>query len=109
MSNDDQPKGFIKRMAAMDPAYWPHILAALCPDFTDPTKATATVLQTLRDKGYKLFFWVQAQQYGTSETIPKAEISRLQSFGKVEIFSGAAEADIRAKKFKAYITNVGAV
>lgn len=49
MSNDDQLKGFIKRMAAMDPAYWPHILAALCPDFTDPTKATAAVLQALRD------------------------------------------------------------
>jgi hypothetical protein len=109
MSNDDQPEGFIKRMKAMDPADWPYILAALCPDFTDPTKATAVVLQALRDKGYKLFFWVQSQQYGTNETILKADISRLRSFGKVEVFSGAAEANLRAKKFKIFISTAGAV
>lgn len=109
MSNDDQPAGFIKRMGAMDPAYWPYILAALCPDFMNKTKATAMVLQHLKDKGYKLFFWVQSQQYGTSETILRTEISSLRTFGQVEIFSEVAEANIRAKKFKAYITNVSAV
>jgi hypothetical protein len=109
MSNDDQPEGFIKRMAAMDPVNWPYILAALCPDFTDASKATAKVLQGLKDKGYRLFFWVQVQQYGTSETIQRIDISRLRSFGQVKVFSSAAEADIRAKELKAYITTISTV
>lgn len=76
MSNDDQPEGFIKRMVAMEPNRWPYILAALCPDFDDPTKATASVLQGLCDRGYTLFFWVLAQQHRTGERISPSEISR---------------------------------
>ena len=109
MSNDDQPEGFIKRMKAMHPDSWPQILAALCPDFDDPEKDTAVVLKSLRDKGYKLFFWVLAKQYGTDRHIDKAEISRLRSFGKVEVFDGEAEANVRAKKFKAYVAAIDGV
>lgn len=106
MSNDDQPEGFIKRMKAMQPDFWPQILAALCPDFDDPEKDTAAVLQSLRDKGYKLFFWVLAKQYGTDDRIQKTEISQLRSFGKVEIYDDEAEAHVRAKKFKAYVAAI---
>lgn len=109
MSNDDQPDGFVKRMKAMHPAGWPQILAALCPDFDDPAKGTAAVLQSLRDNGYKLYFWVLGSQYGTGNRIPRTEISRLRSFGKVEIFDEIAEANVRAKKFKAYVTNVSKI
>lgn len=109
MSNDDQPEGFIKRMTTIHPDLWPHILATLCPDFDDPKKATATVLQALRDKGYELFFWVLAQQYGTGARIQSSELARLRSFGKVEVFAETAEANVRAKKFKAYVTAVGGI
>ncbi|WP_287497027.1 hypothetical protein [Pandoraea sp. CB10b_02] len=106
MSNDDQPEGFVKRMKAMHPDRWPQILAAVCPDFDDPEKDTAAVLQSLRDSGYKLYFWVLGCQYGTNNRIPSADISRLRSFGDVEIFDEIAEADVRARKFKAYIIGV---
>lgn len=106
MSNDDQPEGFVKRMKAMRPDRRPQILAALCPDFDDRKKDTAAVLQSLRDSGYKLYFWVLARQYGKNGQIHPAEISRLRSFGKVEIFDEVAEANVRARKFKAYIIGV---
>ncbi len=31
MSNDDQPKGYIKFMLSLDPALRPYLIAALCP------------------------------------------------------------------------------
>ena len=68
---------------------------------------TATVLQALRDKGYRLFFWVLHQQYGTGEVIKSSELSRLRLFGKVELFSSTAEADARSKKFKAFVASIG--
>ncbi len=68
MSNDDLPESFIKRMTSIDPRFWPYIIARLCPEFDDPSKGTATVLQTLCDKGYKLFFWALEKQYGTNSS-----------------------------------------
>lgn len=103
MSNDDLPDSFIKRMTTIHPDVWPNILAALCPDFDDPEKKTAAVLQALRDKGYMLFFWVLHKQYGTGELIKSAEISRLRTFGKVELTSEVAEANVRGKKFKTFV------
>jgi hypothetical protein len=105
MSNDDLPESFIKRMTTINPANWPNILAALCPDFDDPEKKTAVVLQALRDKGYELFFWVLHGQYGTGALIQPAELSRLRTFGKVELLSEAAEASARSKKFKAFVAS----
>ena len=105
MSNDDLPESFIKRMTTIQPTIWPNILAALCPDFDNPEKKTAEVLQSLRDNGYKLFFWVLHGQYGTDEIIKPAEVSRLRKFGKVDIFSEAAEASTRGKKFKAFVAS----
>jgi len=103
MSNDDLPESFIKRMSTIHPDQWPYIIAALCPDFEDPEKETATVLQALKDKGYKLFFWVLQKQYGVDELITAAELSRLRSYGKVELITEEAEAHVRAKKFRAFI------
>jgi hypothetical protein len=39
MSNDDVPDSFIKKMLSVDPAHWPFIIAALCPDFDDKSDA----------------------------------------------------------------------
>ena len=108
MSNDDRPKSFINRMTSVNPNKWPNILAALCPDFDDPSKKTGTVLQALQDKGYKLFFWVLQKQYGTEEVINPAEISHLRLFGQVEIFTEVAQARVRAEKFKAFVVSVAA-
>ena len=105
MSNDDLPESFIKRMSTIHPDHWPYIIAALCPDFDDPEKKTATVLQALKDNGYKLFFWVLQKQYGTDEIITAGELSQLRSYGKVELVTEAAEAGARAKKLRSYVAS----
>ena len=105
MSNDDLPESFVKRMSTIHPDHWPYIIAALCPDFEDSKKETAIVLQALKDKGYKLFFWVLQKQYGTDEIITAGQLSRLRSFGKVEVVTEVAEAGARAKMFQTYIAS----
>jgi hypothetical protein len=106
MSNDDYPKGFIKKMLSLDPAGWPYVIAALCPEFEDPRAKTQTILESLRAKGYQLFFWVMERQYGTSNVIAPGEISRLRRFGEVEVMAKTAEAEVRARKFKAFVSKV---
>ena len=104
-SNDDKPRSFIDRMKSFDPIDWPYIVAALCPDFDRPHKGTLDVLQTMRSKGYGLYFWVLEEQYGTKETIKRDEVSKLRDFGKVEIYAGQAQALTRAKHFKSFVIN----
>lgn len=106
MSNDDQPKGYIKFMLSLDPTLRPYLIAALCPQFDDPTKATDSILTSLRAKGYQLFFWVIEHQFGTDEVVTAKEIQRLRRFGKVEVFSATSEAGARAKSFKSFVKNV---
>jgi len=106
MSNDDQPKGYIEFMLSLDPALRPYLIAALCPQFDDPTAATNSILTNLRAKGYQLFFWVIEHQFGTDEVVTAKEIQRLRGFGKVEVFSATAEAGSRAKSFKNFVKNV---
>jgi hypothetical protein len=105
MSNDDLPESFIKWMTTVQPEKWPDILAALCPDFDDPEKETADVLQALKDKGYRLFFWVLHKKFGANEFVQSSEISRLRTFGKVEVVNDEWEASVRGRKFKAFIAS----
>jgi hypothetical protein len=105
MSNDDQPKGYIKFMKSLDPALRPYLIAALCPQFDDPEAATNSVLTTLAER-YQLFFWVIEHQYGTTEVVSAKEIQGLRNFGTVEVFSPTVEAPVRAKKFKQFVSNV---
>ncbi len=106
MSNDDQPKGYIKFMLSLDPALRPYLIAALCPQFDEPAAATDSVLTSLRAKGYRLFFWVIEHQFGTEEAVTAKEIERLRGFGKVELLSTTAEAGARAKSFKSFVKYV---
>jgi len=106
MSNDDLPESFIDWMVTVNPERWPNILAALCPDFEASEKQTATVLQVLKDKVYKLFFWVLHKKFGSNEFIKPSEISNLRAFGKVEVIEDEWEAPVRGKKFKDFITSI---
>ena len=106
MSNDDNPKSFVKLMETIDPTVEPNIIAALCPNFQNKEAATEAVLAALRKKGYHLFFWVMVNQYGTNAVIAAKDISRLRTFGKVEVVSGVHEAESMAKKFKRFVSNV---
>lgn len=106
MSNDDQPKGYIKFMMSLDPVIRPYLIATLCPQFDEPSAATSSILAALRAKGYQLFFWVIEQKYGTTEVVTAKEIQRLRGFGKVKVFSNSAEAAARSKTFKRFVENV---
>jgi hypothetical protein len=103
MSNDDKPESFIDFMNSLDPDDLPCVIAALCPNFEDPEKGTTEVLQKLRDAGYKLYFWVMEQKYGSKQKVTSRELSKLREFGKVELFSVEVEAADRAKNFIAFI------
>lgn len=106
MSNDDLPQSFIDWMTTVEPAKWPQIIAALCPDFDDAGKETADVLTSLQARGYKLHFWVLNKKFGTEEFVKPNEITRLRRFGKVEVIEEEWEASNRAKKFKAFIMSI---
>ncbi len=106
MSNDDQPEGFIELMQSIAPEHEPYVLAALCPHFKDPAKGTRDVLQTLRNRGYLLYFWVMKHRFGKPDVITQAEIDQLRRFGTVEVVEQQIEADARAKQFNAYVRKV---
>ena len=107
MSNDDQPEGYIEFMKKLDPARYADVIAALCPEFVSPDKATDAILRNLSAKGYSLFFWVIQHQYGKPNTVSQAEIQCLQSFGTVEVFTEKnAEAESRSKSFKRFVSDV---
>jgi hypothetical protein len=106
MSNDDLPNSFIERMKSIDPAVWPYVIAALCPKFDDQEVPTDSILDGLRKKGYRLFFWVIQKKYGTTEAVSPKEISVLRRFGKVEVLAEQYEANVRARRFKSFIKQV---
>ena len=103
MSNDDRPDSFIKTMGEISPDEHPYILAALCPNFENPKNPTEEILRTLKNKGYKLFFWVMLKRFGGEGMVAKSEIARLKEFGKVKVFDGKGEARARSKEFKAFV------
>lgn len=108
MSNDDDPGGFVNLMTTIDPSVEPRVIAAFCPNFDDEEAAAESVLGALRKKGYRLFFWVMQNQYGTGAAMASKDISRLLSFGRVEVVANGqeAEAGARAKEFKHFVANV---
>jgi hypothetical protein len=107
MSNDDKPESYVKFMEALSPQKRAFLIAALCPNFDRASAKTASILKSLKAKGYKLFFWVIQNQYGTNKKVKPEEISKLGAYGAVEVFSKSAEAKQRAGALRSYIeTNV---
>jgi len=103
MSNDDRLREYLRRMGSLDPASWPYVIAALCPRF-DGANSIEDLLDELRTRGYRLFFWVIEQQYGKPEnSVSSGEMQELRRFGRVEVLVGQHEAASRAKKLKAFI------
>ena len=103
MSNDDQPKGYFDFMKSLSPEEKELLIAALCPNFERESAQTEEILNILKNKGYKLYFWVIECQFGTNEKIKPEEISKLRSFGEVFVLATKESSDARAKKLKMYI------
>ena len=106
MSNDDRPESFDKLMKRLEPSSWPYVLAALCPNFHDDKVNLESIFDSLREKGYKLFFWVIEHQFGTSETVRPTELTSLRRFGRVEVYSARSEARVRAARFRTFVEQV---
>ena len=104
MSNDDRPKEFYDFIRQVRPSDKPGLIVAFCPKFQEPQ--TRRCLERLRQKGYKLFFWVLRQQYGDEQFVKPNEIATLRKYGRVRVYeSGHREADIRARALRIFIEN----
>ncbi len=106
MSNDDRPASFNALMSRLDPSSWSYAIAALCPNFADSEFPLGHVLENLRAKGYRLYFWVIEHQFGTSAKVLSPELAALRRFGQVEVYSERSEAQVRAETFQAFIKQV---
>ncbi len=109
MSNDDVPEKLPNRFTDfvenLDSDLYPYLIVTLCPNFTDALPKTKAVLQDLAKK-YQLFFFVLRYKYGRDKEVPDDEIERLKRFGEVKVFSTKnAEAEVRAKEFRAFIAS----
>ena len=103
MSNDDLPKSYVDFMTALSPKERALLIAALCPNFDRKNARTASILNSLKKKGYRMFFWVIQNKYDMSDTVKSNEILNLSEFGVVEIFSESVEAKLRAVALRSYI------
>jgi hypothetical protein len=89
----------------------PTIIAALCPKFEklntdDPDKAIDETLQLLRERDYRLFFWVIAYRWGTPEKIAPREIAEMRRYGTVRLFEGRrVESKARARLFRTFVAD----
>lgn len=105
MSNDDRPDGFYAFIDCVVPAENPNLIVAFCPQFKE--RRTRWCLETLREKGYRLFFLVMRQQYGTTQVVTPDEITTLRQYGRVETFEeGQAEDTTRARALRIFIENI---
>ncbi len=113
-SNDDivkHPRSYIEFMNRLSK---PYVIAALCPKFKtfakpdNDLKLADDILQALRRKGYRLFFWVIEHKWDRpTEVINQNEISELRRHGGVGIFTGVNhEAQIRAAAFREFVSNI---
>lgn len=103
MSNDDKPRSYVDFMGALSPKKRKFLIAALCPNFERENAQTDSVLTSLKTKGYRLFFWVIKNQYGTDSEVLGDELSKLRSYGSVEVLQGHVEADSRAAALRQYV------
>jgi hypothetical protein len=107
-SNDDRPRPYIKYMGKTRRTF---IVATLCPKFkalrtNSPDKAIDKTLQSLRQRGYELFFWVIKHQWEAagSNQVSRDEIKELGRYGTVRtLVDRNIDSKTRARRFRAFI------
>lgn len=106
MSNDDITPSFVNLIKDLQPDRERCAILALCPDFKRKGKKTEWILNTLRDKGYQLYFWVLYRKYRSSEVVTAEEIGKLEIYGEVEVYKEESEAQVRAKALETYLSKI---
>jgi hypothetical protein len=103
MSNDDVPEVFYNFIEEADPVWKPCVVAPLCPNLPEAEPRLQRTLDSLKSKGYSLYFWVMVHQFNTELTVTPQEIEWLRTHGLITLYSGKAEARERAETLKPYI------
>ena len=102
MSNDDYPEDYLDLIRRLPFPRAADCILAMCPDFTNPI--TEECLNLLKQKEYRLFFFVLKSSFAHAATINQFEIDRLKTFGEAEVFeSRGVESDKRAIAFQQFI------
>jgi hypothetical protein len=106
MSNDDRPDEFFAKMDGLNAVKTPSLIVAFCPTMKEDSRARRC-LNSLRRKGYRLFFWVlrRQQKPGSNGFIEPGEIRSLQRYGRVKVFEGQAPKSSRAKSLRGFISD----
>jgi hypothetical protein len=104
-SNDDDPDGFVEFIRRIEPSATKQLIAALCANFERNDARTQFILETLRSKGYTMYFFVLEHCYGRDTVVTRDQIARLRRFGNVEIYSQRGEAEARARALRAFVSN----
>ncbi len=111
MSNDDYSESYCTFMENLNAEINPNIIAAFCPNFGEKPnlkgknrkEETIKILNSLKNKGYNLYFWVIEHQFVTKKKMNSSFIDKLKNFGEVEIYSKCEEANLRALALKDFI------
>ena len=104
MSNDDYSESYCNFIKNLNTEINPNVIAAFCPNFEEErNEETIKILNSLKIKGYDLYFWVIEHQFSTKNKMDSFFIDKLKDFGKVEIYSKCEEADLRASALKDFI------
>ena len=104
MSNDDYSKSYCNFMKNLNAEINPNVIAAFCPNFEEKrNEETIEILNSLKNKGYNLYFWVIEHQFVTKKKMYSSFIDKIKNFGEVEIYSKCGEADLRALALKDFI------
>jgi hypothetical protein len=104
MSNDDYSENYCNFMKNLNAEINPNVIAAFCPNFEEKrNEETIEILNSLKNKGYNLYFWVIEHQFVTKKKMDSSFINELKNFGEVEIYSKCEEADLRALALKDFI------
>lgn len=104
MSNDDYSESYCNFMKNLNAEINLNVIAAFCPNFEEKrNEETIEILNSLKNKGYNLYFWVIEHQFVTKKKMDSSFINELKNFGEVEIYSKCEEADLRALALKDFI------
>ena len=63
MSNDDVPRSFYNFLNGVDPVSKPCVVAPVCPNPPNVEPKLQKTFDSLKRRGYDLYFWVMVHQF----------------------------------------------
>jgi hypothetical protein len=101
MSNDDDEKKLLEFVKGIQKSIYTNYLIAFCPR-QNQSERTQEILSILAESG-DLYFFVQKNQYGSTNIIQEDEIEGLTELGIVNVLDENIEYTQRANRFLNFI------